>query len=71
MRWIAMQEPKISQSTPATSTDPDGDGTMTLEFADCTEGLVSYEITSLGISGEFPIQRIVPDNVPLCESLEE
>jgi N-acetylneuraminic acid mutarotase len=54
---------------PATSTDPDGDGTMTLEFADCTEGLVNYEITSLGISGEIPIQRIVQDNVPLCEAL--
>jgi hypothetical protein len=54
---------------PAASTDPAGDGTMTVEFADCTEGLVSYEITSLDISGEIPIQRISPDNVPLCESL--
>jgi len=54
---------------PATSTDPAGDGAMTLRFADCTEGLVEYEISSLGISGEIPIQRIVPDNVPLCELL--
>jgi hypothetical protein len=30
---------------------------------------VNYEITSLDISGEIPIQRIVPDNVPLCEAL--
>ncbi len=54
---------------PAASTDPAGDGTMTLEFADCTEGLVSYEITSLGISGQIPIQRIVLDNVSVCEAL--
>jgi hypothetical protein len=54
---------------PATSTDPAGDGTMTLEFADCTEGLLKYEITSLGISGEIPIQRVTPDNVALCETL--
>jgi len=54
---------------PVAETDPAGDGTLTIEFADCTEGLVSYEITSLGISGEIPIQRISPDNVPLCESL--
>jgi hypothetical protein len=54
---------------PVAETDPAGDGTMTLEFADCTEGLVNYEITSLGISGEIPIQRITPDNVPLCEAL--
>jgi len=54
---------------PAASTDLAGDGTMTIEFADCTEGLVNYEITSLGISGEIPIQRIAPDNVALCETL--
>lgn len=54
---------------PATTTDPAGDGTMTLEFSDCIEGLVHYEIASLGISGEFPIHRISGDNVPLCESL--
>lgn len=56
---------------PAASTDPDGDGTLTLEFADCTEGMVTYAITSLGISGEIPIQRISLDNVPLCESFDE
>ena len=44
---------------------------MTIEFADCSEGLVNYQITSLEISGEIPIQRITPDNVPLCEALEE
>jgi len=54
---------------PAAETDPAGDGTLTLEFADCTEGLVNYEITSLGISGEIPIERITPDNVALCETL--
>lgn len=30
---------------PAATTDPAGDGTMTVEFADCIEGLVTYEIT--------------------------
>ena len=54
---------------PAASIDLGGDGTMTLEFADCNEGLAEYEITSLGISGEIPIQRIVTENVPLCEIL--
>ena len=58
-------------AVPAASTDPAGDGTMTLEFADCNEGLAEYEITSLGISGEIPIQRIVTENVPLCEILVE
>jgi len=55
---------------PAAETDPDGDGTLTIEFADCTQALVSYDITSLGISGQIPIERITPDNVQLCESLQ-
>jgi hypothetical protein len=42
---------------------------MKLEFADCSEGLITYSITSLGISGEIPIQRVVPDNSTLCEAL--
>jgi sugar lactone lactonase YvrE len=61
----------FDSAEPPTSTDPAGDGTMTLEFLGCTEGLVNYEITSLGISGEIPIQRIVQDNVPLCEALTD
>jgi DNA-binding beta-propeller fold protein YncE len=56
-------------SEPVADTNAAGDGTMTIEFADCTEGLVEYEITSLGISGQIPIERITPDNVALCETL--
>jgi hypothetical protein len=56
---------------PVASTDLAGDGTLTIEFADCSGGLVKYQITSLGISGEIPIQRISPDNVPLCEALNK
>jgi hypothetical protein len=56
---------------PVASTDLAGDGTLTIEFADCSGGLVKYQITSLGISGEIPIQRITPDNVPLCEALNK
>jgi hypothetical protein len=59
----------FNAADPVASTDPDGDGTMTIEFADCTEGLVNYRISSLDISGEIPIQRITPDNVALCEAL--
>lgn len=59
----------FDSAAPAPSTDAGGDGSIILEFADCTEGLVTYSITSLGISGEIPIQRVSPDNEPLCESL--
>jgi len=62
---------EFDSTTPAASTDQDGYGTMKLEFSGCNEGLVTYEITSLDISGEIPIERIVLDNVPLCEMLAE
>jgi plastocyanin len=84
-RWLTAQGPIVGDTanltifltvggvfdaaTPPATTDPAGDGTMTVEFASCSEGLVTYEITSLGISGEIPIERIALDNVPLCESL--
>ena len=61
----------FDSAEPPASLDPSGDGTLKLEFADCSEGMVRYEITSLGISGEIPIQRIVQDNVPLCEALAD
>jgi hypothetical protein len=54
---------------PPASNDGVGDGTMVVEFADCSAGMVTYEIPSLGLSGEIPIQRIVEDNVALCEAL--
>jgi formylglycine-generating enzyme required for sulfatase activity len=59
----------FDSAEPPASTDLAGDGTMTIEFSDCSQGLVSYQITSLGISGQIPIQRITDDNVSLCESL--
>ena len=67
---IFMTEGGVFDSAePVASADLAGYGDLTLEFADCTEGLVEYEITSLGISGKIPIQRITLDNVPTCEAL--
>ena len=61
----------ILSDGPIDTQNADGiaDGTMTSEFADCTEGLVTYELTSPSISGTVPIQRITNDNVSLCEVL--
>ena len=54
---------------PAPSTDQDGYGTLTLQFADCKSGSATYEIPSLNLSGEILLQRIVEDGVSLCEDL--
>ncbi len=53
-----MVPPEVSQTVA---------GTITLEFLDCTSGLVHFDIPSLGLSGTIPIQRLTLDNVGLCE----
>lgn len=45
------------------------DGTVILTFSDCEHGTVEYDIPSIDQSGTIPIQRIVSDNVALCEML--
>jgi hypothetical protein len=51
-------------------TDPPGsDGTLTLTFDDCYAGTLEYNIPTLGLHNTIPIQRVVTDNVPLCEAL--
>ena len=49
---------------------PEKDGTMQVKFGSCAAGLVTYDIPSVNLSGEIPIERIVADNVVLCEALE-
>jgi hypothetical protein len=61
----------FDSAEPSATSDPAGDGTMIIRFADCSEGLVEYEITSLGLSGEIPIERIALDNESLCEALND
>jgi len=52
---------------PAPTHQPDG--TIIIQFSDCMHGEVTYDITSIGLSGVIPIQRIVNDNVVLCDAL--
>jgi len=82
-RWLTAQGPYEGQRANLTVTSTAGGvfdsaepavehspvGTMTVEFADCFDGLITYDIPSSGVSGEIPIERIVNDNVPLCETL--
>jgi glucose/arabinose dehydrogenase len=84
-RWLTAQGPYSGDTatldiyvtsggvfdSPVPAVDPPvPGGTMTISWSDCEEGLVSYEITSLSLAGEIPIERIVPDNVALCEALQ-
>jgi len=49
---------------------PERIGTMTITWTDCNTGVVSYDIPSLGLMQNVPIQRIVRDNIPLCQALQ-
>lgn len=53
--------------TPAVSQS--ADGTVTVEFTGCNEGMITYDITSANVQGMIPIERIALDNVPGCEAL--
>ena len=44
-------------------------GSMTLEFADCINGSVNYNLTTPAVSGQMPIVPLAYDHVELCESL--
>jgi uncharacterized protein YkwD len=51
-------------------TDPPGsDGTITLSFTSCNAGTVNYDITAINRQGTVNIQRVVGDNIALCEAL--
>jgi hypothetical protein len=45
-------------------------GTMTVEFINCTEGVISFAFNNNDISGVIPIERIANGNVELCESFQ-
>lgn len=47
------------------------DGVIFLDFTDCYEGRVTYDIPSIQKQGIVRLQRVTPDNVPLCEALNE
>ena len=47
------------------------DGTITLTFSDCESGLVEYDIPSINQSGTVPIERVVDDNIALCEEFAD
>ena len=51
-------------------TDPPGsDGTLRLIFEDCNKGTIDYDITTIGVQGTVPIERVADDNIALCDAL--
>ena len=46
------------------------DGSIDIQWMDCGQGLLSYEIPTMSLAGDIPIQRIVDDNVAACEAAQ-
>lgn len=49
---------------------PVADGTMTIRWKSCNSATISYEIDSLNLVGEIPIERVADDNIALCELMQ-
>jgi hypothetical protein len=58
----------MPQPAPVNS-DPGSVGSIEVIFEDCTKGVVKYDMPDLALTNQVPIQRIVDDNVALCEAL--
>jgi peptidyl-prolyl cis-trans isomerase A (cyclophilin A) len=59
----------FDQGTPVPEATPDG--TMTVEFDNCSEGSVSFDIPSINQQGVIQIKRVADDNISFCEELAE
>lgn len=46
-------------------------GTMLIVFSGCNAAVVTYDFPGPGLSGSFPIERVVGDNIALCETLAQ
>ncbi len=57
----------FDQGTPPVNATPDG--TMIVEFENCIDGTVTYDIPSINRHGVVPIKRVADDNIVLCQEL--
>ena len=65
---VTVTEGGLFDRSPPDPTNRPG-GTLRLDFINCNEGMITYRLEGLDSPGQVPIQRVVPDNVALCEAL--
>lgn len=58
----------FDSAQPPAITDPTPIGTVVIKWTSCNAGTLTYNIPSLGLMGVIPIERIVTENVPICEA---
>jgi hypothetical protein len=60
----------FDSDVPPVTTDPAGYGTVDLEFSDCKNGTLTYDLASSPpVAGVIPLKRNINDVVPLCEEI--
>ena len=84
-RWLTAQGPysgataeldvSLSSGGVFDASDPPVDepepyGAIRLHWTDCSHAMLQYDLPPVG-RGAVPLRRIVPDNVPLCQALQE
>jgi hypothetical protein len=61
---------RFNAETPAPQGEP-GYGTYSIRFPDCASAILDYDLPAAEKSGRITLERIVLDNVALCEALRE
>jgi hypothetical protein len=57
----SFDDPKFSETNAV--------GSMTIDFTDCSNALLSYTITEEALAGLIDIKRAIPGTETLCEEL--
>ena len=81
-RWLTAQgsfegsiaELDVFETTGGSFDDPQATsttqvGTMSIDFADCSNALLTYALTDNGAEGDMAITRVLPGGQALCEEL--
>jgi len=81
-RWLTAQgsfegsiaELDVFETTGGSFDDPQATsttqvGTMSIDFADCSNALLTYSLTDNGAKGDMAITRVLPGGQALCEEL--
>lgn len=63
---VELTEGGVFDSATPPVVQTQGYGTIEIEFIDCNNAIIRYDIPSAGVMGEIPITRISTDNVPEC-----
>lgn len=60
----------FTDSRQVVNTAPGEYGSIAIEFHDCWNATLTYDLHAVGEAGEIPITRVVPDNGRVCEIMD-